>query len=158
MYLWILSTPSRERLDDAAIGFVLTRRMLPLPFAHIARMNDMNVFAMPEPRAMAVSISRTRVTPLTWELNTSRARVIVDAVEACTVTLAQQDAPGWSVAVDGKPAKKRLFSQVFRAVDISAGHHEIVWTYHPRSFFFGAIMTLVTLIALTLSVFVKRAR
>lgn len=150
--------PSRARIDAFAAGYVITPRELPRPLARIAHVSETNVFAVPRSRAMAVSIAAARVTPVTWELTTSRARVIVDAAEASLVTLSQQDAAGWTVTVDGKPAEKRLFSEIFRAVEVSAGHHEIVWTYHPRSFFFGAIMTLVTLFALMFSVFVKRAR
>lgn len=150
--------PSRSRLDAAAVGYVISPRDLPPPLTRIARAWDTNVFAVPRARAMCVAIAGSRVTPLTCELTTSRARVIVDAAEASLVTIAQQDAPGWSVTIDGRPAEKQRFFGLFRAVSVPAGHHEILWTYHPRSFFFGAIMTLVTGIALTFRVFVKRTR
>lgn len=158
VYTALQTSPSRERLDAAAIGYVITARELPPAFTRVARAWSMSAYAVPQPRSMAASIAASGVTPLTWEMDTSHARVIVDRAEPSVVTIAQQDAPGWSVTIDGKPAKKRLFFDVFRAVDVPGGRHEIIWTYHPRSFFFGAIMTLVTLIALTLSVFVKRAR
>lgn len=157
-YVELQSRPTKKLLDAAAIGYVLSVRELPWPLKRVARAGNTSVYALPSPRAMAVSLSPSRVTPLMWEMSTSRARVIVDAVEACTVTIAQQDGPGWTVAVDGKPAKKRLFFEVFRAVDVPRGRHEIVWTYRPPTFFFGAVMTLVTLFSLVASIFVKRMR
>jgi hypothetical protein len=150
--------PSRGRIDAFSIGYVVTPRDLPRPLTRIARASNTNVYAVPRMRAMAVSIAGPRVTPLPWEMSTSRMRVTVDAAEPSLVAVSQRDGPGWSVTIDGKPAEKRRFSEVFRAVEVSAGHHEIVWTYHPRSFFFGVVMTLVTLIAMTFSVFVKDTR
>ncbi len=157
-YLALQSSPSRERLDAAAIGFVVTPREMRPPLVKVARAWSANVYALPTPRAMAVSLSPSRVTPLAWEMTTSHARVMVDASETTTVTVAQQDAPGWSVTIDGKSAKKRLFSDVFRAVEVPAGRHEIVWRYRPYTLIFGAMLTLVTLFAMTLSAFVKGAR
>jgi len=157
-YVTLQHTPTRAALDAAAIGWVISARELPGGLRKVQRAWGVNAYAIPNPRAMAVSISSSRVTPLTWEMSTSHARVIVDGREASTVTIAQQDAPGWSVAIDGQPAKKAHFFEVFRAVHVPAGRHEIVWTYRPRTFFIGAVMTVVTLLSLMFSVFVKRAK
>ena len=150
--------PRRVDLDAAAIGYVLSSRAMPEELARIARVGGVSVYEIPSPRAMAVSIAGTRVTPLMWDFDSSRARVTSNTTERSTVTIAQCDASGWTVTVDGKDAKKSLFFDVFRAVDVPAGRHEIVWAYRPRALFFGAVMTAITLASLTLSVFVKRWR
>ena len=91
------------------------------------------------------------------EIGTSRARVIVDAPEDGILVITQQDAPGWRVSVDGKNRRKRLVFGVFRGVDVEKGTHEVLWTYRPRFFFGGVAMTIITLIATQLFVFVKRS-
>ena len=48
-------------------------------------------------------------------------------------------------------AEKVLAFGTFRAVSLSAGSHEVVWTYRPRSFLFGAVVTFFTIAALIIS-------
>jgi hypothetical protein len=156
-YLAVQDNPTRERLDAFAIGYVLTGRDLGPPFTSVARKHDARVYAIPNARAMAVCISDGRTQPLALEMSSAHARVTVDAARPCTVALSQQDAPGWTVTVDGAPAEKRVFAEVFRAVDVPAGRHEVLWRYRPVTFVAGAVMTLVTLFLLTLSLFVKRS-
>jgi hypothetical protein len=43
-------------------------------------------------------------------------------------------------------------------VNVAKGRHEIVWTYHPQSFYLGAAVTILTLFAMQISSFVKRRR
>lgn len=71
--------------------------------------------------------------------------------------VAQQDAPGWHVSVDGIEQEKRLDHGIFRAVRVTAGHHRIDWRYRPWSLIAGLLITMVTIIGqLLLPVFVKR--
>ena len=78
----------------------------------------------------------------------SSARVSVDSASGGLLVLTQNDAPGWSVTIDGVRARKKLAYETFRAVEIAPGKHEIVWTYRPMSIVIGAIITLLTFIAL----------
>lgn len=89
-------------------------------------------------------------------LTTSRATVTMETSVPALVVLAQRDARGWRVEVDGKPAEKLQAGGLFRAVSVGAGRHEIVWTYVPVPFFFGAVLTLVTLVTGLLRIFVKQ--
>ena len=95
------------------------------------------------------------VHPFVPELSTWHARVVVDAPREGVLSLAQRDAPGWRVTVDGKPAQKLLANGIFRAVAVTAGHHEVVWTYRPGSLLAGTAMTLITWIAVFFPLFVK---
>ncbi len=54
--------------------------------------------------------------------------------------------PGWAVTVDDQPATVEVDAKMFRAVDVPAGEHRIVWSYRPRSFYTGAAISLVTLL------------
>ena len=100
---------------------------------------------------------------------TDAARIIVrdpDRVVISTppgpagrLVLADPPYPGWSVKVDGRSAPVRDQDGLFRAVDLSAGRHTVVWTFAPRSVTIGFYVTLVTLLAVGgYAVFARRKR
>jgi hypothetical protein len=69
-------------------------------------------------------------------------------------------APGWSVKVDGEPARALQADVVLRGVAVGAGEHEIVWSYRVLGLRAGAALSLLALLA-TLGwagVLVMRAR
>ena len=70
------------------------------------------------------------------------ASVTVHAPRDGVVVLSQQDAPGWNVTVDGEERVKLLAHGMFRAVEVTAGRHEIVWWYRPRSLTAVAVITI----------------
>lgn len=92
------------------------------------------------------------------ELDARHARVDVDAPTDGILMLTQQDAPAWHVLVDGVEKQKLLGAGIFRAVEISRGHHEVEWRYRSVSLLAGTWMMAVTSLSLLLSRFVKRDR
>ena len=76
-------------------------------------------------------------------------RVVVEspAGPAGRLVLADPPYPGWSVTVDGKPAKERVQHGLFRAVDLPAGRHRVEWRFQPASVKHGLIISLATLVA-----------
>jgi Bacterial membrane protein YfhO len=94
----------------------------------------------PEPVSSALPFP-ARIT----ELRGSTVRVEVDAPGDGVLLLAQQDAPGWRLFVDGRETPKLRAAGVFRAAQLNAGHHEVEWRYFPRSLSTGAAVTLLTL-------------
>jgi hypothetical protein len=56
--------------------------------------------------------------------------------------------PGWQVTVDGAPAQPLTIDGMLRGVDVPAGSHTVVWSYHPRSFYWGLAVSLVTFLFL----------
>ena len=108
--------------------------------------------------AFLTTRSPLSVHPARAHYDSSHVRVSVDAPREGVLVVLQQRAPGWRVSIDGVQAHEFPIDELFRGVQITRGHHEVVWTYRPRSLFFGAWMTLSTLLAMTLSRFVKRAR
>ena len=91
-------------------------------------------------------------------LDTSTARIDVNAPRDGVVVLRQQPAPGWRVTVDGKRAEPLVVDEVFRGVSVTRGRHEILWTYRPWSLFIGAAVTIITLATMQIVAFVKRSR
>lgn len=56
--------------------------------------------------------------------------------------------PGWSVAIDEKTVESVTVEELFRGVDVPAGEHTVVWKYEPRSVFWGAVISAVSLLLL----------
>ncbi|VAX36974.1 hypothetical protein MNBD_PLANCTO02-1221 [hydrothermal vent metagenome] len=56
--------------------------------------------------------------------------------------------PGWKVLIDDKPAESLVVDGMFRGVDLPAGTHRVQWQFRPRSVWWGAIISLVTLLVL----------
>ena len=86
-------------------------------------------------------------------------RVVIQspAGPAGRLVLADPPYPGWSVTVDGQPAPARVQNGLFRAVDLPAGSHRVVWTFAPRSVQLGLIISLATLVVLiAYAVFARR--
>ena len=50
--------------------------------------------------------------------------------------------------VDGAPAQPLTIDGMLRGVDVPAGSHTVVWSYHPRSFYWGLAVSLVTFLFL----------
>ena len=153
----LMQQPSREALNVLPAGYLLTSLPLSPPFEPIARADDVTIYRNPRARPLVSLVTRGGVIRTKSEMGTSQERVIIDAPANGVLVVAQQDAPGWEVRVDGKKREKRLIFGVFRGVDVWKGEHEVVWKYRPRSFYAGAVMTIVTLIATQILIFVKRS-
>lgn len=138
-------------VDRMSIGWVLASKFLTRPTL------EQTVFA-----GRVLVHRNTRVLPMarlelpdgrivgarTLAFEPSTATIEIDAPARGLLVLAQQDAPGWSVFVDGKPARKTLSLRVFRAVEVGDGHHLVTWKYRPRALFLGAFLSVVSLVVL----------
>jgi hypothetical protein len=98
------------------------------------------------------------ISAVKLEMGLNEARLDVDAPSGGVVVLAQQDAEGWSATVDGTAVETLAANGIFRSVHVEKGRHIVVWKYRPISLFIGAVMTLITLSAMSLFLFVKRSR
>ena len=56
--------------------------------------------------------------------------------------------PGWMVTIDDQPATALVIDNMYRGVDIPAGTHTVKWQYRPRFVWWGAMISLVTLVLL----------
>ncbi|MEI7889369.1 MAG: YfhO family protein [Actinomycetes bacterium] len=59
------------------------------------------------------------------------------------VVLNEQFAPGWSVSVDGKPARALKVNVVMRGVVVPAGAHRVVWSYRPPGLTAGIVLSVI---------------
>jgi hypothetical protein len=61
------------------------------------------------------------------------------------VVLADVYYPGWELTIDGKPARIYRVNQMMRGAVVGANHHRLVYTFAPRSFRIGVVVSCVGL-------------
>jgi hypothetical protein len=78
------------------------------------------------------------------------SRVVIEAKSTAGGRLILTDLmyPGWQVAVDGAAAQPQTFEGMFRAVDVAPGAHTVVWSYRPRSVYWGMAISAITFLFL----------
>jgi uncharacterized membrane protein YfhO len=64
-----------------------------------------------------------------------------------SVVLTQLHARGWRASVDGKKQLSSGEKKIFRAVDVSAGRHRIVWEYDPFFVRIASVISILSVIA-----------
>ncbi len=64
--------------------------------------------------------------------------------------------PGWKASIrGGQELKVATVDGMFRAIDVPAGQHTIVWNYEPRPLYWGAIISGISLLLLAASAHVR---
>jgi hypothetical protein len=156
----LLDAPTRPELARRAIGWVITSYDLRPAFAPMARVDGVTLYGNRATLPMAALLMREPSTLRTLPVRFEASRIIVSAraPREGVVVLHEQQVPGWSVSIDGIEARSVPIDGLFRGVQITRGAHEIVWTYHAPGLFFGAMVTIFSVMALTLFLFVKRTR
>lgn len=86
----------------------------------------------------------------------SDIRFDIDLSSNAEVELTDLMFPGWTVFVDGEKSEPKSVSGFGRKTDVSAGRHSIRWLYRPGSFFFGAAVSLATLLAMCVACIARR--
>jgi hypothetical protein len=77
-------------------------------------------------------------------------KVVIQTPDASSgrLVLADPAYPGWKVTVDGQSRPVQTSRGLFRAVDVPAGSHTVVWTFDPPRLRVGALISLATLLGL----------
>jgi hypothetical protein len=68
------------------------------------------------------------------------------------LVLAENAYPGWRVTVDGQPAEPLTAYTSVRAVCVPAGEHLVEWSFMPRLYLAGGVVTLIVLLLLVAAV------
>jgi hypothetical protein len=58
--------------------------------------------------------------------------------------------PGWELTIDGNPAPIYPVNRMMRGAAVAAGAHHLVYSYEPRSFQAGRVVSIVAVVMLTL--------
>ncbi len=86
--------------------------------------------------------------PRIVKYTSQHVEIDADSERGGTLVLTDLDYPGWEVEVDGRPAASLVVDGMLRGVAVPPGQHTVVWNYHPRSFYWGAGISAISLIGL----------
>ena len=104
-----------------------------------------------------VAEPKSALTSFTWvERRPSRQVFTVALSKNAVVTANELMFPGWQVKVDEADAVATSSRGFRRSVQVSAGQHTIEWTFRPRSFVLGAVVSGMMLIAVCVFGFSSR--
>jgi hypothetical protein len=78
------------------------------------------------------------------DFRSDRVTAQADSTSGGRIILTDLMYPGWQVTLDGAPAEGLTVDGMFRGVDVPAGSHRVVWSYHPRSLYWGLAVTVGT--------------
>ena len=112
--------------------------------------------AMPMARVIAADGSVVSVRGVA--LDSSRATVTVNTPAGGLVILTQCAMNGWRAEIDGTRVPGRVVDDVFRAVRVGPGPHEVRWIYAPRSLRIGGAITIASIIAMIALIVRPRSR
>ena len=85
-------------------------------------------------------------------------RLVVEATGPGTLVLSEVYAADWTVTLDGQPAAIRPAADVLRGVDVPAGAHTLELVYQPRAVYAGALLSLLSTLALAWAIVICRRR
>lgn len=149
-------------LYDAGPNIYLNERALPAAFV----VNKARAVADPEARLAALldsdfdpraevildaapplgqgldGATTTQPAPQVLRQGPDRVIIQVNMSQAGFLVLTDTYYPGWWATVDGEPAKILLANHAFRAVELPADVHTVVFRYAPLSFRLGAAIAL----------------
>jgi hypothetical protein len=121
-------------------------------FAQLARMEradfDPAALALLDEPAPAVSPAVRPEPAPTVSYAPNQATVQAEADTPALLVLSDAYDPGWQVTLDGQPAKLYRANYALRGVWLPAGRHTVVFSYQPRSFQIGGLISLLTLLGL----------
>jgi hypothetical protein len=80
--------------------------------------------------------------PLLLRREPDRLMILVDMAQPGFLVLTDTYYPGWRATVDGQPTEILPANHAFRAVELGAGDHTVIFEYGPLSFRLGAWITL----------------
>jgi len=90
---------------------------------------------------------RLRSTARIARLGETTVEVETSAPTAAFLILSDVYYPGWQAEIDSRPTQIYQTDYTLRGVALPAGAHRVRFHFAPRSFYFGALITVLCLIA-----------
>ena len=92
------------------------------------------------------------------ERQAGRVAVETDANQAAWLVLNDSYNAGWKVSLDGNAASLLRANQMFRAVAVPPGKHQVVFRYQPPALLLGAAISLASALLVALAGAIERKR
>jgi len=139
-----IAASEEEELGDVAEGGFDPR------YAAVVRADEVGATSFPQPNSGSATVIRE---------GNSSVHVQATLAQPGIVVLDDAWAPGWSVEVDGRPARALQANVVLRGVVVPAGTHRIAWRYRVPGLREGAALSgLGLLIVLGWAIVLLRLR
>jgi len=140
---------SRQALNLMNVRYLLTYRGAPPGFDLVLQDSGLSVYRnrQEHPRAYIVrnnALTRDPVEIEEYNANSVTLKTKLD--EAGVLVLADTWYPGWKALINGQKTDVEPFNEVFRAVLLEPGEHEVTFVFKPKSFFYGALISAAALI------------
>jgi len=103
-----------------------------------------NEFVRPRAWVEDAEGSWRSVDEIDWNYN----RILVRAAGPGLLVLSELTYPGWQVHVDGQRVELQTYANLLRAVQLSAGVHEVTFSFEPLALRVALPLPLITLTAL----------
>lgn len=87
-----------------------------------------------------------------------RVEIAADSASGGLLVLKDLNFPGWQAWVDGTSVAVTPYGGMFRGVNLPAGAHQVVWCYRPRSVYWGAGVSGLSLLCLAGAGFMNHRR
>jgi len=139
------------------VRFILVAHGAAAPFgtALVRQVGDEDLYRVPG-AAAAVVVDRAMAhdadavgTPARLQRPTpSTALVALSATRASVLRLHLERVPGWTATLDGRPLALRPYSIAMLQADVPAGHHVLRLRYRPAALEVGAVVAMVTIVAM----------
>lgn len=78
----------------------------------------------------------------------NRVDIAVQPAKPDRVVMTDLATNGWTVLIDGEPAEAERFEDIFLSVKVPADARSVVWLYRPTALYWGAAISLATLLML----------
>jgi hypothetical protein len=75
-----------------------------------------------------------------------KVEIQTKSASAALLFLSDNYYPGWEAYVDGKPTEIMRADYTFRAIAVPAGQHRVVFSFKPKSFYWGLKISLISLV------------
>jgi hypothetical protein len=127
--------------------------------AHQHELDRLLILELPgEPPPVLDELPAQPSTVAVMESGLNRVFLSADMAADGYVVLADVYYPGWQATVNGERTAVYRANSILRAVYVPAGQHTIVFSFRPPDFFFGALVSLLTLAACGTLLFHRRHR
>ena len=91
--------------------------------------------------------------------SSSQKEIVVDAAKPGWLLISSTYYPGWVALIDGKETTIYSAMLTFQSVEVPAGRHVIQFFYRPQTCYYGAIISIMTLIGICIAFgFIKKAK
>lgn len=110
--------------------------------AHLPN-SDIGIAYLYENEAVAALVEARPASPdMQTHFQDDRVSVEISSLQPVELIHRQVHYPGWEVAIDGSSAVLDKFDGLFQGVHVPAGRHSVVFSYRPRHFRLGLLVSL----------------